>query len=181
MKLTRFAALGVLTLGVGLMAAPATAMASTGSSPPRPVPVTEVAVSLRCPPPFAVRPYPVVVRPVPAPGAWIIACCGIVRYRGPVKVHRGWVAVRACPAPSLVFDMPAGGSVLTEVRGPRLFVHEAIFYRGTIYTVASVNGGQFRLDVRGKPFVNGGAAIHDGQAVVLRALTAAVFVSKPCR
>jgi hypothetical protein len=177
MKLTRFAALAVLTLGVGLVAAPATAMASTGSSPPRPVPVTAV---LRCPP-VPIRAHSVVAQPIPVSGVPIIACCGVVRYRGPVKVYRGWVAVRACPAPSLVFDMPAGGSVLTEVRGPRLFVHEAIFYRGTIYTVASVHGGQFRLDVRGKPFVNGGAAIHDGRAVVLRALTAAVFVSKPCR
>ncbi len=74
----------------------------------------------------------------------------------------------ATPVPVKVICPPAGGRVLTEVHGPRLRAHEVIYYRGGIYTVASARGNWFTLDYRGKPFVNHGAAIRDGRALVLR-------------
>jgi hypothetical protein len=176
MKPTRIAALSVVVSG--LLAVPATAMASTSGSPA--VPAISVTVAVRCLP----RPVPQAkgavgaVTIVPSPAVYVSArpgfpirvfCCGLV--------HPGAIpAFRACPLLTLVFDMRAGSSTITEVRGPRLSVHEAIYYRGGVYSVRSVRGDTFTVDFRGRLFVNHGAAIHDARAIVLRG---AVFLSGP--
>lgn len=163
MKLKRVTALGAVV--AGLLSVPTTALASAGGPPPpRPVPV---AVRLICPPlRLAPRPPAVTLTPVnKLPGKAF-----------PVKVF----PVRAfCGPQGLVFDMPAGGRTLTEVRGPRLSVHEMIFYRGTSYTVAFVQGSRFTLDLRGKPWVNRGPAIRDGRAFVVRGIVVEVCALRP--
>jgi hypothetical protein len=174
MKLKRIAALSAVVFG--LLAVPATAMASTSGGP-----IVAVAVELRCPLPHLLPPGAtgaVTIVPssavpssaVPSPAASIsavpatgvrIVCCGLVK-----PGNRPYV--RACPPLTLVFDMRAGSSTITEVHGPRLFVHEPILYRGGFYTIRSVRGDKFTLDFRGRLFVNHGPAIHDGRAVVVR-------------
>jgi hypothetical protein len=180
MKLTRTMALGAV--GLGLLAVPfsGTALATPASSPPRPI-----AVTAMCPPLQAsTRPAPVAsATPVPVkrielpPTSYFVACCGTVAGYGKVPGLRAVVRWAACPRQNLVFDMPAGGRIITEVRGPRLIVHEPVVYRGGIYTVTSVHGTRFTLDFHGKPFVNHGAAIRDGRALILRAPVALVVCS----
>lgn len=182
MKLKRVAAFGATALG--LLAVPATAMASAGGPPPRPVAVKVVCPPFRPPPrpvPIAtltpVRPAPAKVVPVKAPAVFrVFACCG----KGVVE-HVSGTSLRAVCAPqSVLFDMPAGGRTLTELRGPRLRVHELIVYRRGIYSVASVRGANFTLDLRGKPFVNRGPAIRDGRALILRnAVVVEFWVPRP--
>ncbi|MBV9450839.1 MAG: hypothetical protein JO345_33610 [Streptosporangiaceae bacterium] len=173
MKLKRVTALGAVVLG--LLAVPTTALASPASSTPGPV-----TVVASCPP---FRPLPLAA-PVPAvtvvPGKTasvnatpIAGCCGPVVYARPKQSEPPVYRV-TCAARVLVFDMRAGGRLITEVRGPRLHVHDVVFYRGRLYTVAVVAGSRFALDYRGKPFVNGGSAIYDGRATVLGVVSAVI-------
>lgn len=177
MKLKRVTALGAVVLG--LLAVPATALASPASSPPRPVAVAYPCLPLRHLPPD-VSPAPAVTvvpgKTAPVNVTRIVGCCGPLGYAR-LKQSKLPVFRVACAARVLVFDMPAGGRLITEVRGPRLHVHDAVFYRGRVYTVTAVVGSRFALDYRGKPFVNGEYAIHDGKAVVLGALS--VVICRP--
>ena len=165
MKLKRVTALGAVM--AGLLSVPTTAMASVGGPPPpRPIPVA-VAVRLICPP----------LRLVPRlPAATLTPVKKLPGKAFPVKVFP-WRAF--CAPQGLVFDMPAGGRTLTEVRGPRLSVHEMIFYRGTSYTVAFVQGSRFTLDLRGKPWVNRGPAIREGRAFVVRGIALELCAPRP--
>ncbi len=109
-----------------------------------------------CPAPFRVFPAP--APPVPI---------SYTQVPGKGQPVQRLVVAAGCAARVLTFDAPAGGSVFTEVRGPRLAAHEKLFYRGRIYQVAWVSGKQFGLDFRGRLFRNDGPAIRDGRAVVL--------------
>ena len=180
MKLTRIAACGAAMLS--LLAIPTTALAS---SPPRPIAVKGMCSPLRAyPKPAPVdsaAPVRTKVVKVP-PTSYLVravACCGVVVQYGQVPAHRSVVLQPFCPRQTLVFTMPSGGRAITEVRGPRLSVHDAVRYRGRVYTVASVWGHRFTLDYLGKPFVNRGAAIYDGKAVLLRGAVIVVCTAVP--
>ncbi|HEX6522372.1 MAG TPA: hypothetical protein VF070_20545 [Streptosporangiaceae bacterium] len=183
MKLMRVTALGAAVLG--LLAVPTTALASPASSPPRPVAVAYPCLPLRLLPPIASSVPAATVMPVKTPRRLPSRRGGNSR-RGPKPVERSEALARretppvfrvTCAARVLVFDMPAGGRLGTEVRGPRLHVHDAVFYRGRVYTVMAVAGSRFALDYRGKPFVNGRSAIHDGRAVMLGVVS--VVICRP--
>jgi hypothetical protein len=194
MKLNRTTALGAVAasaLALGLLAVPATAMASTGGTPAATVAGTgPVPVKVRCPPPvLRLAPAPTTValsilrtRPVPVSGSATIVCCASVPGAMPMPVKPGGKPiVRACSLRPLIFDLAAGASVATEVSGPRLSVHEVVFYRGNIYTVRSAWGDKFTLDFRGRLFVNHGPAVHDGHALAIRGgVFIVVGVPKPC-
>jgi hypothetical protein len=187
MKLTRVAACGAAMLS--LLAIPGTAMASSPRPPASPVLVSIACPPFRLPPPPSGKPVPVpaytysvsAASGVPVKVARLTGCCGPIVYAmrpatqkvyarslAAWKVYVKSPAARIrCLAQAVVFNMPAGSRFITEVRGPRLEAHQAILYRGRLYTVASVWGSRFTLDYQGKPFVNHGSAIHDGKAAVL--------------
>jgi hypothetical protein len=175
MKLTRIVALGAVSLG--LLAVPATAMASTGGAlagtGKGPVPV-----KVACPPVHRLLPAsspvpaPVqltpVAQPVPVSGSVTIICCAPRPGAVAIPVKPGGRPIAwACSVRPLVFDLAAGASVATEVHGPRLSVHELVFYRGGIYIVRSAWSDKFTLQFRGQLFVNRGPAIHDGRALAI--------------
>jgi len=198
MKLNRITVLGavaVSALALGLLAVPTTAMASTGGTAAGTVVSSgPVPVKVRCPPPVlhltsAPGAAPVatwIVRTTsaaPVPRSVRIICCASIPGAVPVAVKPGGKPIlRVCSLPSLVFDLASGASVATEVRGPRLSVHEVVFYRGNVYIVRSAWGDKFTLDFRGRLFVNHGPAVHDGHALAIRGgvFFAVVGVAKPC-
>lgn len=167
--------------------------------PPRaPVPHPRVSRSFCCPDvtvvslakPRQVRPAQ--ARPAGQPYVVVVtACCapahlpvaGRLRTRPVLVAPKGHpfprlVALAGCSARSMVFDAAAGGSVFTEVSGPRLAPHELIFFRGRIYQIASVWAKHFTLRFRGSPFRNLGPALHDARALLLTPL-AFVYVTLP--
>jgi hypothetical protein len=160
----RIAAIAALTVALG--AIPATAMASTGSPKPGPGPLP-TPVPVRCLPPGAtVRPPVIVkappgtVKPVTGKPVVVVACCGQIR-RGAKP------AARFCRSRVVEFDMAAGSSVVTEVRGPRLHRGERLLYQREVYTVESVWGRAFDVDRQGRLVVNTGPAIDNGIALVI--------------
>jgi hypothetical protein len=199
----RIAALAA-AVTLGLLAVPAsTAMASTSGSVHKPVPVVfKCKLPKPAPAPTPVpgstlspAPSPA---PVPAPGSRLqVICCGpgvqVVANGRVVKGHRvikgrgkgggklpAPITLRAfCAARILTFDLPADSSTVTEVHGPRLHVHEALFYQGRIFTVASVSGDTFTVDHNGSLVTNGSTAIVDGRALVLAGKGPVVVIVGP--
>jgi hypothetical protein len=155
----------IAALAVALASIPATAMASTGSPARGPGPVP-AAGPARCPVGVIKPPPGGVVVPVvkPAPGkpvVVVVACCGQVLRSS----HRPVRATRVCQSQTVVFDMAAGSSVVTEVHGARLHHGERLLYKGQLYTVRSVWGDHFDVDQRGSLVVNTGQSIWKGVAI----------------
>jgi hypothetical protein len=169
----RIAAIAALTVALG--AIPATAMASTGSTKPAPGPVqTPVPVAVRCLPPGATARPPVIVKAPPGTvkpvkvKQVVVACCGQIRRGTKPGTKPGTkLAARVCLSQVVVFDMAAGSSVVTEVRGPRLHRGERLLYQQEVYTVESVWGRTFDVDRQGHLVVNTGPAIDRGIALVI--------------
>jgi hypothetical protein len=182
-RIAALAATALVTAGLGLLAGPGTAVASTIPTYKPP----PVAVGCRLPVPRAK------LRPPVSPKQAL--CCAAIEARvirareikprgikvRPIKGHRVTIVAWSgfCAARPLTFDLPAWSSTVTEVHGPRLYVREAVFYRGQIYTVASVSGDTFTVDRHGSLFTNGGTAIVDGHALVLGRPLVVIFVGPP--
>jgi len=169
----------IAALAVAMASIPATAMASTGSPEPGPGPVL---TPLRCPPALTKSPHGVVapppgvvVTPVPGKPVVVVACCGQVQVRR--DTSRPVPVGRFCRVQTVVFDMAAGSSVVTEVHGARVHHGERLLYQGQVYTVNSVWGDHFDVDQQGRLVANTGSAIRNGLAIVLSGRTVYVTVS----
>jgi hypothetical protein len=195
-------------IGLGLLAVvPGVAMASTAGSRP---PAVQVRCSAKGVKPGA-KPGPAVVRPACCAAKTLghkgghvstFGCCALLIQSGrppggkatltpvakPVPIR-----VAACGGQKMTFDLPAYSSTATEVRGPRLTVHELVIYRQRVFLISSVHGRSFTLAelftglkksarpvriVQLPVFTNGANAITDGHAVVLRASLALVVAIK---
>jgi len=168
----RIAAIAAMTVALGA-AVPATAMASTVSATQGPGPV-QVPVPAKCLPPGVITRAPVKVKPPVKPpvgvtkpvrgkpvAVLVLGCCGVT------PRHAVPRSPQVCRAQAVEFDMAAGSSVVTEVRGPRLHAGERLLYQRQLYTVRSVWGRDFDVDHQGTLVTNNGLAIHDGIAFVI--------------
>jgi hypothetical protein len=100
--------------------------------------------------------------------------------------HGRWYQAPVCPFPrrvpvpqpkpqpclssqTLTFSVAAGSSAMTEVSGPQLSPAEEFVYDGNTYTVMSVNpgAGQFTAFVNNVLFTNNGAAITDAAGAMV--------------
>jgi len=70
---------------------------------------------------------------------------------------------------TLTFSVAAGSSVMTEVSGPQLSPTEEFVYDGNTYTVMSVDPGasQFTAFVNNVLFTNTGTAIYDAAGAII--------------
>ncbi len=167
----RFAVLAALM--VALLAIPAAAMASSGGGSGGPGYGPPVVAHAVCPFPLRLgkgHPKQIAIRG------------RVVRFRAklPPKAllkllrhgKKGRVEIVCkfrpgppfCLGPILRFDVASGSSTLTEVSGPTLWPTQTFVYRGSTYTIMSVNPGadSFTVFVNNFLFVNHGAAITNG-------------------
>jgi hypothetical protein len=166
----------IAALAVAMASIPATAMASTGGPAPGPGPVPA-----RCPAGVSVPPPGRALVPVakPAPGKPVVVavvCCGQVQVRR--NTTRPVPVGRFCRVQTVVFDMAAGSSVVTEVHGVRVHHGERLLFQGQLYTVSSVWGNHFDVDHQGRLVVNTGPAIRNGLAIVLGGRGTYVVISR---
>jgi hypothetical protein len=166
----------VIATAFALLAIPATAMASTGG------PGTSSGN------PWGVNPGgPILVAcPLP-PGVHVQvsaqSAAQITYTNGQVQVQvtakkAGRVRLRCrfprwpqpptqvCTSGTVTFDMPPSGGTFTEYSGPQLYPGEEFDYNGTTYTVATVSGAAFTLQLNGGHYVNSGPSIVGGSATV---------------
>jgi hypothetical protein len=83
-------------------------------------------------------------------------------------------AVPTCTDGTVTFDMPPNKShTFSEVSGPDLYPGEQFTYDATPFTVATVSGAAFTLDVNGVLYRHKGPSVVDGIAIVTCAVTPA--------
>jgi hypothetical protein len=160
----RLAAISATT--IALLAMPATAMASTGGNPW--TGSSGGQASAGCPLPVGVA--------VSTSGSGqasgqasgpVTRVAHRVRQHGRCgRRHHLHVPGQVCGAGPVTFNMPPSTAVFTENSGPALYTGEQFAYDGTTYTVATVSGAAFTLDLNGSQYVNSAASVVDGSATV---------------
>jgi hypothetical protein len=80
--------------------------------------------------------------------------------------HHPQAPVQVCDSGPATFNMPPSTGVFTENSGPDLYSGEQFAYNGTTYTVATVSGAVFTLDLNGSRYVNSAFSVVDGSATV---------------
>jgi hypothetical protein len=72
---------------------------------------------------------------------------------------------QTCTDGTVTFDMPPNKShTFTEVSGPDMYAGESFVYDATTYTVATVSGAAFTLELNGQGYRHKGPSVVDGNA-----------------